>query len=117
MIDGSALRKLEAVTGLKTEKMESGGYRLEVAPGVAFFSFKKDEKEACKELREQNWRRVVRLACEAAGWKCVRCRGIKPLQGHHKIYRSRWTRSDGPLDVVSNVDALCDGCHGKEHRG
>lgn len=117
MIPGSALRKLSAITGLEASKEDEGCYRLSIAPGVAFFAFIKDEKEACEQLRKDNWRRVCLLKFESVGWKCERCTKMTGLTGHHKIYRSRWRRQDGPLDVVSNIEALCSSCHDGEHRG
>lgn len=116
MIDGSAMRKLEAITGLEVKKLSPSCYGLYTSPSVAFFSFSADEKKACERLRQQNWKRIVDLACKCAAWKCERCGLRKPLQGHHKLTRARWSRSDGPLDAVDNVAALCSDCHSEEHR-
>lgn len=115
MITGSALRRLEAITGLVATKSTKYCYKLEVSEHVAFFSFKRDEKDACHELREMNLRRVNNLVFEKQDWKCVTCGFMKPLQGHHKTYRSRWRRSMGALDCVENIDGLCADCHGSEH--
>lgn len=115
MITGSALRKLEAITGLKAAKSSETCYGLEVAPGVAFFSFKRDEKEACQELRDQNWHRVSRIVFDRQEWKCAECKQVKPLQGHHVVFKSRWRRAMGPLDHESNIIALCQDCHGDIH--
>lgn len=114
MITGSAMRKLEAITGLIVRK-EKVGYSMTVSPGVAYYSRKQDEKEACKELREQNWRRVCQEVFKLQGWKCGQCEKVKPLQGHHYIFRSRWSRSDGPLDHPKNVIGMCAECHAAEH--
>lgn len=116
MITGSALRKLEAITGLKATQTSPACYKLEVSESVAFFSFKRDEKEAANELRQHNWKRVCRIVFEAQGWKCNECTKILPLQGHHWLFRSRWSKKDGPLDHEKNVVGLCQSCHETIHR-
>lgn len=114
MIPGSALRKLEAITGLEATKL-SVGYQLKYGPGVGFYSAKKDEKAACEELRRANWKRIQGIVGERQGWKCFQCGRLVPLQFHHQRFKSRWMRSDGPLDHEDNVIALDSACHGKEH--
>jgi hypothetical protein len=114
MIPGSALRKLEAITGLEATKL-AVGYQLKYGPGVGFFSAKKDEKDACEELRRANWKRIQGIVGARQGWKCLQCGRIVPLGFHHVNFRSRWRRSDGPLDHESNVEGLCLADHQKEH--
>lgn len=116
MITGSAMRKLEAQTGLEVKRLSPTCYGLYITSSVALYSFVADEKKACQQLRDQNWARVSRLAFEKAGWKCERCHRIRECQGHHKIHRSLWSRDDGPLDVVENLECLCAQCHESEHR-
>lgn len=115
MLEGSALRKLSAITGLEASRMECGMYRLDIAPDVSLFSSRKDEKAACEELRRANWTRVCTRRFEMQQWKCHGCSRILPLQGHHVIFRSRWVRQDGPLDVVENIEGCCAVCHEKKH--
>lgn len=116
MIPGSALRKLEAITGLEAKKVAAGCYGLYILPSCALFSFIDDEKAACEDLRTINLRRVNNLVMEKQEWKCAECGLLKPLQGHHVIFRSRWRRSMGPLDCVDNIRGLCAGCHTDEHQ-
>lgn len=116
MIPGSALRKLEAITGLKATKEADKCYALWIEEGVAYFAMVADEQDACKQLRDDNWRRVCNTVFREQEFKCARCGQIQPLQGHHKLYRSRWSRKDGPLDVASNTEGLCARCHESEHR-
>ncbi len=116
MITGSAIRKLQAITGLEVKKLSDTCYGLYITPSVALFSFVADEKKACDQLRQQNWQRVSRLAFEKAGWSCQKCHRIRPCEAHHLVYRSRWSRHDGPLDVESNVSVLCSECHSEIHR-
>ena len=115
MIPGSAIRKLEAQTGLVVEKTSDACYRINIAPSVALFAFVKDEKEACRILRDLNWKRVCGLVFAKQEWKCGKCCERSPLTCHHQLFRSRWRRSDGPLDVESNLIALCNSCHSSEH--
>lgn len=115
MIPGSAIRKLSAMTGLVASKSAEACYRLDIAPGVAFFSFLKDEKEACNELRSYNLHRVSRIVFEKQEWKCNKCNQLLSLQAHHVIFRSRWRRSDGPLDCESNLIGICARCHSEIH--
>lgn len=118
MIPGSAIRKLVAITGCGVGTDGDGGfYFLFVDSATIFKSFLKDEKAACQDLRNQNWARVSKIVFEKQDWKCARCGQCRPLQAHHRIYRSRWRRSDGPLDVESNIEGLCEKDHGAEHRG
>ncbi len=115
MIPGAALRKLTAITGLEATCEADGVFRLEVSPAVALFSFKREEVEACRELREMNLKRVNRLVFEKQQWRCARCGERLPLSGHHKVFRSRWRRAMGPLDTVENIEGLCARDHETEH--
>lgn len=114
MIPGSALRKLKAMTGLETSHPSDKVYKLHYDGGEFSVEYR-DEKRAADRLRQLNWTRVCCIAFELANYKCIGCGQIKPLQGHHKLYRSRWKRSDGPLDVVSNIASLCNACHQSIH--
>jgi HNH endonuclease len=44
------------------------------------------------------------------GYRCAKCKAIKPLTIHHKKFRSH-----GRDDSVENLLALCRPCHGGEH--
>ncbi len=116
MITGSAMRKLMSQTGLEVKKLSDTCYGIYITPSVALFSFVADEKKACQQLRDQNWTRVSKIAFEKAGWKCSKCNRIRECQAHHVIWRSRWSRDDGPLDVVENISVLCSECHEQVHR-
>ena len=116
MIPGSALRKLEAMTGLTaSQDPVDGKYTLLLPDGQFFVSYLRDEKMACRDLREKNWKRVSNLVFESQGWVCKNCNQRRGLQCHHVRFRSRWRREDGPLDVQSNLAGLCQGCHQEEH--
>lgn len=65
---------------------------------------------ALKDLVEKNYQRVSRLVFQRARWRCEECRLLKPLQAHHKVFRSQ-----GRLDTEENLRALCAACHDKIH--
>jgi hypothetical protein len=67
--------------------------------------------KALGELVEILYREECQRTFHKQGWRCARCAGLKPLQGHHKIKRSK-----GRVDR-DNIEGLCAACHGKEHGG
>jgi len=117
VIPGSEARKLEAMTGgVVVHAQESAlPWCLCFGGAARYFSKHRDEKAACADLRRQNWAAVCQQVFAAQKWLCTDCHKRLPLQGHHKVFRSRWRRSDGPLDVASNVAAVCAGCHERRH--
>jgi hypothetical protein len=118
VIPGSKLRKLEAITGLqvagtstgRAHALFSGDCMVPVA-----ISHKVSEADIADDLRAQNWKIVCDTVFRKQGWRCAECGKTAPLQGHHVLFRSRWRREDGPLDVVTNVRGLCARCHETEH--
>lgn len=60
--------------------------------------------------------KVYRIRCEEvrrrAKWRCEKCQAIKPIQVHHIKLRSH-----GRDDRITNLRALCQGCHSSEHGG
>jgi 5-methylcytosine-specific restriction endonuclease McrA len=114
-IPGSHMRKLEAITGLSVV-LENGAWCLKRGEDVVCFTTGRSEKRAIDWLRGENWKRVTNNVYRRQGWKCGRCDKMKPLQGHHIRFRSRWRREDGPLDIEGNVEGLCSSCHEDIHR-
>jgi len=123
VIPGSEARKLEAMTGGVVSHISAHISASATVPwclwfadnDFRYFSKHRDEKAACADLRRQNWAAVCQQVFAAQKWLCTDCHKRLPLQGHHKVFRSRWRRSDGPLDVASNVAAVCAGCHERRH--
>lgn len=115
MIPGSAMRRLEDITGLTVATTE-GGYILLVSPEISLLSTKRKEKEACQQLREFNLRRVSLLVFQKQNWLCAECGRHLPLQAHHVIFRSRWRREMGPLDCEANIRGMCSEHHEQQHR-
>jgi len=58
-------------------------------------------------LAETTWEQVAAKVLERA-WLglCERCGLVPPAEAHH-----RWLKSQGGLDVPSNLAALCRACH------
>jgi hypothetical protein len=52
-----------------------------------------------------------RKALEQHGWRCARCRRNRPLQIHHRRYRSH-----GGTHRVENLEPVCWDCHRLIHR-
>jgi hypothetical protein len=70
------------------------------------------QAEALQALVDQNYRDNSKLAMERAGWKCERCgSAYKPLQAHHRKYRSH-----GRDDRVENLEILDFDCHQRAHQ-
>ena len=51
-----------------------------------------------------------RIAMQQAGWKCARCRSSRPLQAHHRKYRSH-----GGTHQIDNLEPVCWDCHRMIH--
>ena len=54
------------------------------------------------------------------GWLCERCAAegklVPAKVAHHKIYLTRQNISDPSISLSwDNLEALCQGCHNKEH--
>jgi len=57
------------------------------------------------------YRMHSRIAIERHGWRCARCRRSRPLQIHHRRYRSH-----GGTHRVENLEPVCWDCHRLIHR-
>jgi hypothetical protein len=67
-------------------------------------------KDMAQEFVDWNLKRNAELVFEQQGWRCARCGEMKPLQAHHKRFRSH-----GRDDRVANIEGRCQPCHGKQH--
>jgi 5-methylcytosine-specific restriction endonuclease McrA len=67
-------------------------------------------KDMAQAFVDWNYERNKRIVFEQQGWRCARCGKMKPLQGHHKVFRSK-----DRDDRVENLAGLCSGCHGSRH--
>lgn len=62
-----------------------------------------------------NWRELADACKQRAGYKCQRCgksflHNKLALHAHHIVPLSK-----GGRNVLANLIALCEDCHGKEH--
>ncbi len=71
----------------------------------------------CKATARAEWLALRRLvqqvylansvsALKENNWRCARCRSSRPLQIHHRRYRSH-----GGTHTVDNLEPLCWDCH------
>lgn len=62
-------------------------------------------------LVEKMYKERSRELFKRADYRCNHCGELKPLQAHHKIFRSH-----GRSDALSNLVALCADCHERTHK-
>lgn len=48
----------------------------------------------------------IQIAMQRAGWRCTRCKASRPLQPHHRKYRSH-----GGTHRIDNLEPVCWDCH------
>jgi hypothetical protein len=63
-------------------------------------------------LSDSLLRRSVRVVAAKQGWRDARTGKIAPLQGHHKVKRSKKR-----LDSEDNLEGLSASTHSKQHEG
>ena len=56
------------------------------------------------------WRRIRRAVLDRAGWRCERCGKAGRLECHHIV-----PHAAGGGEEMSNLQALCRGCHFEQH--
>jgi hypothetical protein len=64
------------------------------------------EWTALKALVQKVYTLHSRLALQRHDWRCARCRSRRPLQIHHRKYRSH-----GGTHQVDNLEPVCWDCH------
>jgi hypothetical protein len=65
---------------------------------------------ALKALVDRVYTLHCRMALHRDGWRCARCRSSRPLQIHHRKYRSH-----GGTHQVDNLEPVCWDCHRMIH--
>jgi hypothetical protein len=65
---------------------------------------------ALKALVQRVYTLHCRIALQESGWRCARCRSRRPLQIHHRKYRSH-----GGTHQVGNLEPVCWDCHRMIH--
>jgi 5-methylcytosine-specific restriction endonuclease McrA len=67
--------------------------------------------------RSPAWKRCRRLFLESKHWLCERCQQPARI-AHHKTYLTQANVNDPYVTLHwSNLEALCEDCHNKEHFG
>ena len=66
---------------------------------------------ALRTLVERVYALHGRISMERHGWRCARCRSRRPLQIHHRKYRSH-----GGTHEVDNLEPVCWDCHRVIHQ-
>jgi hypothetical protein len=61
---------------------------------------------ALKTLVDRIYALHSRIAMQREDWRCARCRSSRPLQIHHRKYRSH-----GGTHQVDNLEPVCWDCH------
>ena len=110
-------RKAERLTGYEIRRMESEGKN----GRFRFGAFRGEENVAEGDHRIESWalwflvRAVYVVHCgivlERYGWRCSRCHEAKPLQIHHRCFRSH-----GGTHDLENLEPVCMDCHREIHR-
>lgn len=104
------IKRAEHLTGYEVRKLDADSQL------VTFGAFKGDELVAkasgqvdwmaLRKLVEQVYKLHSRIVMQRAGWRCARCRSRRPLQPHHRKYRSH-----GETDRIDNLEPVCWDCH------
>ncbi len=67
-------------------------------------------KQAAERLVDLHWREVCKQRARQQNFLCFECQRMKPLEGHHRIFRSA-----GRSDAIGNIDMWCSDCHGGKY--
>jgi HNH endonuclease len=110
------LRKAEKMTGYVVRRLEESQ-----ADRIAFGAFDGERLVAQAENRfeelalEALVRAVYQIHCREVlqkhGWQCARCKSRRPLQIHHRCYRSH-----GGTHAAGNLEPVCWQCHKIIHK-
>jgi 5-methylcytosine-specific restriction endonuclease McrA len=94
-------------------------YHYSARSGVGQPFFKKSKwkfPEYCGG-NKADWRMLSEECKRRDGYKCTQCGakgwqagGNATLQAHHIVSKSK-----GGLDIISNLETVCTGCHSKHH--
>ena len=98
-LTGYEVRELRAERGMVTVGAFDGNRLVIKARGEI-------EWIALEHLVKGIYRMHSRKALEQHGWRCARCRRNRPLQIHHRRYRSH-----GGTHCIENLEPVCWDCH------
>ncbi len=103
------LNAAEKITGMTIVSSGIGFWRADGAMGQ-FDVRASNSKQAAERIVDWNWREICKSVFRAQQYHCAYCLRIRPLTGHHKIFRSA-----GRRDSVMNTEGLCSDCHGGKY--
>jgi hypothetical protein len=108
-------KRAERLTGYEVReiKAERGTVTLGAFDGNRLIIKARGEVEwiALEHLVNGIYRLHSRKALEQHGWRCARCKRNRPLQVHHRRYRSH-----GGTHRIENLQPVCWDCHRLIHR-
>jgi HNH endonuclease len=96
---GYEIRKLPAEQGRVTFGAFDDGELIAKASGRVDWM-------ALRSVVEIVYKLHIRIAMQRAGWRCARCKSSRPLQPHHRKYRSH-----GGTHRIENLEPVCWDCH------
>ena len=109
------IKKAERLTGYEIQVLRAapGTVTLGAFNGVELVAKDSGAVEwmALKRLVQRVFRLHSRVAIERHDWRCARCRARRPLQIHHRKYRSH-----GGTHQVDNLEPVCWDCHRVIHQ-
>lgn len=98
-LTGYEIRELPRERGLVTVGAFDGTDLVAIATGRVGWM-------ALKALVDRVYVLHSRIAMQRYDWRCARCRSRRPLQIHHRRYRSH-----GGTHQVDNLEPVCWDCH------
>lgn len=116
-----ACRKAETINGYRTtvEAAIAAGKRLYLATawnedGTPFLRVTAlaNPIASVNVLITKVYQRHCEMVAVLQRRRCARCGELRPLQGHHIIFRSH-----GRNDRLPGIEMLCPDCHGNIHEG
>jgi hypothetical protein len=104
------IKRAEHLTGYEIRKLPPEQGRVAVgafdATELVAKASGRVEWMALRVLVERVYVLHSRIAIERHDWRCARCRARRPLQIHHRKYRSH-----GGTHQVENLEPVCWDCH------
>ncbi len=109
------LKRAEHLTGYEIRALPSNGGRVTLGAfdgaELVVKASGRMEWMALKSLVDRIYVVHSQLAMQNHDWRCARCRCYRPLQIHHRKYRSH-----GGTHEVKNLEPVCWDCHRAIHQ-
>lgn len=110
------LRKAESITGYEIQRLaideQKGVYFEALDRGERVTAIGgKDEADALEKLVDAVYKIHCEIVRRRQQFRCSGCSKLVGLSVHHRIFRSH-----GRDDRLSNLTALCNDCHERQHK-